>query len=179
MSQEVKKNVIITGPMHIGKSTVVKKVLNGSGVSFQSIFTERILEGRNVVGYAICNEDRSISIPFAHENFPKINRLNRFGYKPDVFEEIGVQLCRRINPSTELFVIDEIGVMEQYSPNYLKEIFSLFDSAFPLLVVVQERATYLLERLSLRRDTAIFQVNRENRDSLPGVILSHIRFLLN
>lgn len=172
------KNILLTGGIGIGKSTAIGQVIEKLALPYQGLFTERVLANGQVVGYGLTDETHTRISVFAHKDFASQYKLGRFGYDPLIFEKEGIAICSALNPSTRLFVIDEIGLMEKDSPRYLKEILRLLNSPLPLLAVVQKRADYFWQLVKEREDVITFTVTEKNRKQIVAEILSHIRSIV-
>ena len=76
---------------------------------------------------------------------------------------------------TDLFVIDEIGKIELYSPLFIERTRQLLDGQTRILGTVAIRGTGLIEQVKQRADTRIVEVTEDNRDQLPNSLATDLR----
>jgi len=172
------ENILLTGEKGVGKSTLVSTVLDSISVPYQGLFTERIFQGRRVYGFGLKNEsERSLEI-FAYENNLKESGYFRYLVDIDVFENKGCTILSSIREETKLFVIDEIGIMEREAERFLESFWQLLQSPLPVLAVIQKRAEYIWEQIDPESGCKIYEITRENRDSVAKNILHFLNEIL-
>ena len=162
----------------MGKSTLISTILDSINVPYQGLFTERIFKGQKVYEFGLKNErEKSLKI-FACENNFKKDGCYRYLVDIDVFENRGRAILSSMRPETKLFVIDEIGIMERQAEQFLERFWQLLQSPLPLLAVIQKRAKYIWDQIDSNSGCRIFEINRENRDSVAKNILQFLNEIL-
>ena len=170
-----KKHIFLTGRPGVGKSTVVKKVLGISGIRAGGFFTEEIREGGARVGFAIEDILTGSRRVMAHVRFKGPCRVGRYGVDVSAIDSVGISALEGAEKERVLVVVDEIGVMELFSPKFEQWVERLIGMEGPVFAVVQQRREDLLARLKSRDDAEVIVVTEGNRNALQGLIASKLR----
>lgn len=166
------KNIFLTGEIQVGKSTLLNKVisnLKGSIGGFQTnrtvsndskeFFIHSLLDKNyiNKIATILFNENKTKVIPYTKS-----------------FEEIADSIIRKSINISDVIVLDELGFLESNAMNFQKSIFEALDSSKLVIGVLKARSTPFLDKIRERNDVIIYEVNKENRDSLLPDILNTI-----
>jgi nucleoside-triphosphatase len=170
-------NIIITGDLRVGKSTLVHRVLSALDISVLGLFCEPILKNTFIMGYKLRITGASAPLVFAHQNMRSDKSFGPFGCDPDVFYQAADYLDNFITSSDDIVVIDEIGLIEEENAAYSAAVKRILDSSKPALVVVQLRADYMWRHLNKRQDWQKFEVTLKNRDVLVERISKEVQAL--
>lgn len=154
-----KNNIILTGGLRQGKSHVILSVIQDLEIDYRGLFSRPVIHNNACVGYGFQTSERSDIDLFAHVDFQTDITFDKYCVDLRVFDKAAHILKTWLSESHSLIVIDEIGVMEKSAVRFLKTIDQLLNSDIPCIVVVQERATYILQDLQNRRDCWIFQLH--------------------
>ena len=152
------KTIVITGDKGVGKTTLVKKVIQESEKKFYGILSERFEKGYFIQDLKtgekmiLCSEE---GIGF---------KFKKYYFDPEALEFIRRSLKR----TGDILVYDEIGYLEMEKI----EIWDLIKE--PALLIVRKD---LIHVVSSRFTAEIFEVTEENREELVNVILEKIRFI--
>mgnify|MGYP006289075999 CR=1 FL=1 len=165
------KNIIITGELHTGKSTLVRSILESISISYLGVFSMPILQGARRVGFALRRVGESRIEVFAHENWQKGSKYDRYTVIEQPFERAALYLNECLGKHVELIVIDEIGAMENHVESFLRAVLQVLNSPKRSLMVVQKRAQAAWELLENRNDVIVFQVTEDNHIALQLSIL--------
>lgn len=148
--------IVITGEKGIGKTTLLKKIINQSKRDFYGIISERFDKGYYVEDLKtgekriLCSKD---CIGF---------KVKGFYFDPAALQVIIESLKRK----GEILVYDEIGYLEIEEKiriwEYIKE---------PAILVVRKD---LVDMISSRFNTEVFEVFEENREQLKNTILERV-----
>lgn len=172
-----KKNIILTGELHCGKSTLVRRILEKLSVDCKGVFSESVLEHGHVAGYGL----RLIGEPnlhiFAHTDFEKGQHFDKFVVDLAPFERAANYIEHNLAVQPDLFVVDEIGLIEHTVTPYKQAITNILDSTIPSVLVVQKRSDFLLE-LMPRHDVKIF-VLETNHTQLEILMTQELSELLH
>jgi len=158
-------NIIITGPRHCGKTTVIKKIIkgfNGSISGFVSEFNDRASNTRELYVRNISGTLSRCAVRWnngPHELFP------------EVFEDFAADL---IDTKSDLIIIDELGKFEKNCSRLKNAVDFSICSSCPVIVCIRLDADGWMQELKGRSDVMVITVTEENRDSLPGDILNLI-----
>ncbi len=174
----LRKKIILTGELHIGKSTLVRTILHDLRVSHCGVFCEPVSEEGQQVGYALRVAGETKLDVFAHKNRGGETSLGVFKCDLKPFERAALYLSNCLTMQPPLVVIDEIGVIEKKARAYHLAVQKLLDSPLVVLLVVQKRADYMWKVIDGRRDCQVYKVTPDNRAQLPGAIVENVQALL-
>lgn len=195
-------NIFLTGPIQIGKSTIIRKISDQlQSYRIGGFFTESIYEKYQIIGYQIraisgmrrpppassestgdcvfpaVTERTPISnqsMVFAREGAQGVYQVGRFGIFPEAFEKIGARALARALETSQLIIMDEIGTMEQGAPKFKAQILRCLDSKIIVLGVIKQKPDGFLDALRSRTDLVLYNVDESNRNNLPSVLLKKI-----
>jgi nucleoside-triphosphatase len=168
------KNILLTGPPGIGKTTIIMKLIE-SLRSYNPVgfFTEEIREGPTRKGFKLtsCDGDRSV---LSHVDIKSGIRVGKYGVDVEGFE-LFLDNIDFFDPLKRVIIIDEIGKMECMSRFFTELIGRLLDSEKPLIATIALRGTGVIDNIKKRSDIKLVQINHKNRDSLPLKIIEFFR----
>ena len=167
-------NLIVTGDLHTGKSTLVRSVLECLSISYLGILSMPIIRGAQRVGFALRHVGESHIDIFAHEDFQSATHYDRYFVKDEPFQRAAEYLMACLKCDVQLIVVDELGVMENHIAVYLKAVKAVLDSATNSLMVVQKRAREMWHILEPRDDVIVFTVQANNHIALHREILQRL-----
>ena len=156
-------HVFLTGPVQIGKSTLIAAALD-------ALQPERLGGFRTVSAKPEADGSSPVYLHPAAAQDLLCGAQNRVGIRrpelgiasfPDAFETAGM---------------DAIGRMERHADTYSARIRTLLDGCVPILGVVQKKAdTPLAAAIRSHPNVRLIEVSEENRDVLLPEILSALR----
>lgn len=170
------KNILITGKVGVGKTTLVKRLLQYISVPWCGYFTERIKDGGKTLGHKMVTSDGRSKV-FADRRWEELPQFGQMGVRREVFEQLGVDILRQARQSAELIVMDELGFMEANTENFHHEVFLCFDCALPVVAVIKEAAAHHWSSLLSRQHAKVFDVSLHNRHLLLPELLEHLRIV--
>lgn len=161
----MKKNLFVTGLPGTGKTTLIRKVLDGlsPGVAASGFFTAEIRESGERAGFTVNTLDGGSGV-LSHIRFGGGVRVGRYGVDVNGFEGLVLPLLEAGRAG--LYVIDEIGKMECFSRAFCDKVRALLDSGAPVLATVALRGGGFIAEVKTRGDVALFEVTVKNRDRL-------------
>ncbi len=168
-------HVFLTGDIQIGKTTVINKttaLLNKTMGGFQTYFgldrgspTKRLYINSVAKPKVFCEEN--IVVQFRGEDFPLIHN--------EKFDIYGVKLIEEAKEKSQLIVMDECGILEQFATSFQSEILDTLDEKTPILGVVKQASWGWTDCIRNHPMVKLITVTRENRDQLPEIIAEYIR----
>lgn len=167
------KNILICGPPGVGKTTLIKKILEKLNLKAGGFYTEEIKENNRRVGFKIISLDNQKGI-LAHISIKGAKRVGRYGVNIDDLEGIGVKSLGRALRNEDLVIIDEIGKMEIFSDKFKEKVLDCLHSEKFVLATIGIGGDKYISRIKERDDVIVFEMNRENRDMLIDRISSLI-----
>jgi nucleoside-triphosphatase len=171
-----KKNFFLTGAPSSGKTTVIKKVIEKLKYPANGFYTEEVKKGNKRVGFLIKTLDGRQGY-LAHQDIRSSFKIRRYGVSIENIENIAVP---SIKPTKDaIIILDEIGKMECFSDFFKKAAARALDSANILIGTITFSGDKFIQGIKKRDDIKIIEVNPNNRDSLPDLIVEKISSVLN
>lgn len=150
--------IVITGERGVGKTTVLKKVIDQSKRDFYGILSERFDRGY----YAEDVKTKEKTILCSRDCIG-------FKFRGFYFDPAALQfIIESLKKTGEILVYDEIGYLEIEEKiriwEYIKE---------PAIIIVRKE---LVDVVSSRFNTEVFEVFKENREQLENTILERVEY---
>jgi nucleoside-triphosphatase len=166
----IRKNILITGPPGIGKTTLIKKLLPELEYLDPAGFYTREIRERGVrKGFELIDLHGQ-NILLAHIGLNCRHRVGR--YKVDIsafenyLENSDLQHC-----DAPLIIVDEIGKMECLSERFIDLMNFLLCRENCLIATVAYKGEGLIRDIKTRQDIQLYTISAGNRNTLPAEIL--------
>lgn len=165
-------NVLLTGAPGVGKTTLIRKLVEKLGRPARGFVTDEIREDGRRRGFKLVTLDGREGV-LAHETVKGPNRVSRYGVSTADLEKIGIPA---ITPKDvgEVIVLDEIGKMECVSEAFKAAAWRALDAPNLLLGTIARKGVGFIARVKRRPDVTLVEVTPRNRDHLVGQLLSMI-----
>lgn len=166
--------VFITGEPGIGKTTLIRKVVEKLGDRAIGFWTQEVREGKRRVGFKVVTTDGEERL-FASKTFTSKHLVGSYGVNVKRFEELVLPILLRALKEGEgkVVVIDEIGKMELFSKGFrdlVKEI--AHNPRLKVLATLPIRDVHpLVKELRRMRGAVLIELRRENREGMEDEIL--------
>lgn len=159
----LEKNIFLTGDRGVGKSTIIRKVVEG--VSHKQFCGFITFKGEDGI--------RIRDIVSGSEGF--IGKFNDKKVLPYIesFETIGVNALKR---EGDIVIMDELGYLELEAYEFQLQVIKVLGSSIPVLGVLRNEKNIFLEKVGAISE--VVEVKLENRDALPEILLRKIKGLL-
>jgi nucleoside-triphosphatase len=166
-----RKHILITGNPGVGKTTLIRKIAeelrDHHPVGF---YTAEIREQGIRKGFELVGLDGSKAV-LSHVDIKSSKKVGKYGVDLIGFEEfLGHLEMVRSEPS--IVIIDEIGKMECFSEMFIVMIGKVLKSENMLVATMALKGGGMIADIKKRDNVAIFEVTRENRDSLSKEVLN-------
>jgi nucleoside-triphosphatase len=165
------RNLLLTGPPGVGKTTVLAAVARRlGGRKLGGFLTEEIRPERRRLGFALVpfqGERRTM----AHRDLASPHRVGHYGVDVAMIDDVA-EVVLDLRVDAEIFLIDEIGKMECFSRRFVEAIARLLDDPRPLVVTVARQGPGLITEVKRRTDVELWQVTTENRRRMPDEVVS-------
>lgn len=172
-TQQVKRNLFLTGAIRSGKSTAVDtaiaKLAPGRIGGFRTVKAATDIPGAigvvylaPTVGSVAMDTDHLVGIRWGN------GRHTAF---PEVFEKAGCAIVSAIPSDADIVIMDELGIMEQQAPDFCAAVLAALDSHIPVLGVIKPQASPLLDAIRNHHKSMVIEVTAENRNALPERIV--------
>lgn len=156
--------ILICGDVHSGKSTLIRRLTEDTGLSPAGYITVRVScdDGIDrVYLYDIASPPENVS------DAAVIITKNGEDYdgRPEVLDTLGVKYLSDI-PEGSLVVLDEIGTLETKAPEFQRAVMNILSGNFRVLASVKAQNTEFLRRVRSHPDCELYIITPENRDRL-------------
>lgn len=165
------KNILLTGRPGIGKSTVIKRIVQKLGpMKAGGFWSREIRSSGKRVGFEIesVTGDKGI---LAHVNLQKGPKMGKYRINIDDIDSVAVQSMELARTDGKTIVIDEIATMELFSPKFAPEVMRCLDTC-RVVGTIQERSKPFLNSIRARDDVILMHVTQNNRESIHLDVLS-------
>lgn len=159
-------NVLLTGRPGIGKTTLIKRLIETSSLSKGGFYTEEVREKGQRVGFSLITLDGKRSL-LAHLKTKSPYRVGRYGVDIDTFEAIGVESIRKAISTNDIIIIDEIGRMELFSRKFREVVLQALKTGRVVATIKKGRGDFI-DKIKSRKDVRVLEVNLENRETLSS-----------
>ncbi len=155
------EKLFLTGPIGIGKTTVLQRALAGQPL-------------RGFCSYKAAPENGEATIWLAdaadaarRQRIAQVRPDGDNEFFPEVFEDFGASLLSGVQGAGgSIVLMDEIGYIESYALRFQREIERVLALDVPVAGVLRFSHTPFLDRLFARKDLTIIEVTEQNRDAL-------------
>jgi len=166
----VGRTLLLEGRPGVGKTTVIKKVVERLGDRAGGFYTEEIRDQRGRrEGFRLVtlNGDQAV---MAHTELRGGDRprVSRYGVNLEVLKQVGVAALRRAMRSEQVVIIDEIGKMELFSDAFRSAVSDAVAGGYPVLATVMSGSQPWVDETKMKGDVEVWTVTPGNRDVLPG-----------
>jgi len=162
------RNILLTGPPGIGKSTLIERIVSGIQRPVTGFFTREIREKGKRVGFSIVTLDGRKGV-LAHRDVRGPFRVGKYGVNVEDIDRVAVPSMIPSGPDV-IVVIDEIGKMECFSSLFRESLMRVLDSENPVIGSIALRGGSFIERVKAREDVSLIEVTERNRDELINLI---------
>ena len=167
----MRKNILIVALPHVGKSTLLQRVLQNVDDKFGFVTNEVLSDGSRVgfeIEASFCKE----KFMLANVDFHTPHKVSRYGVNLQGFKIILKHIPEF--PDSSLLYIDEIGEMQLMLSEYPKYVSRFLDSRNTFIATLSCVYKHeFIEKLKKRKDTIVVELTPENRDE-QFLFVSHL-----
>ena len=168
-------HTLIVGDKHIGKSTLIQKVIRELGCPVAGFETKKeegladVEKGSPVYIYPAGKPRRQ-----SEENLLGYSKKQQTKVFSPAFDRAAKWLADAEVPGG-LLLMDEIGIMEASSEAFCAEILRRLDGGTPVLAAVKNKDHPFLAAVRHHPNCHCFSISEENREDLFPVVLEFVR----
>ncbi|MCD6384649.1 NTPase [Candidatus Sumerlaeota bacterium] len=177
------KNILITGTPGVGKTTLVKRVVDWAktekGLQLRGFYTSELREQGERKGFEIITTDNRRGV-LAHRKIRSPYRVGKYGVDVLAFEKIVLPLFEisEAEDKNILLIIDEIGKMECFSDKFVETVRHILNSKNPVVATVANKGTGFIAEVKQRADVRLFTITLNNRERLFHSIVEFIEAMI-
>lgn len=167
-------NIFLTGYNGVGKSTLVKQVINEIGVRPGGFFSLGRVEGQSeilIIYPADNSTDKKDGKVFAIRN----NKCEPWKINVNIFNKYGSRLLEEGLKKRELIIMDELGRFEIKALNFQKKVFKALSDNTPVLGVIKYERNSFLKKIWDNPEVQVFWVDNDNRQEVLYRLISLIK----
>ena len=166
-------NILLTGRPGIGKTTVVRRIVENIGINrMNGFWSSEIREKGKRIGFSINTLDGRVGI-LAHVDVKQGPRVGKYGVMIKDIDEIAVPSMIEAREAGKLIVIDEIASMELHSSIFRDEVIRCLNTQ-SVIGTIQMKHHPFLNAIRGREDVTLFTLTEKNRNILPDRVISII-----
>jgi nucleoside-triphosphatase len=160
--------LLLTGRPGVGKTTVIRRVAEGSGETrLKGFYTEEIREHGERQGFRLIGFDGGDRV-IAHVDFPKVHRVGKYGLDLTAIDGAASLLAH--DPAARLYVVDEIGKMECLSARFVTAMRKLLAGNTPVVATIGLHGGGFIAEVKRLKQCLLWEVTQDNRDKLPSCV---------
>jgi nucleoside-triphosphatase len=161
--------LFLTGRPGVGKTTVIKRIVETLGEEADGFYTEEIREAGRRQGFRLVGL-RGEQVTMAHARLRGRGRprVGRYGVDVAALDRVGVAALERAIAQHRVVIIDEIGKMELFSPAFKRAVAAAIDRQAPVIATVMARPQSWVDALKARPDVTLWEMTLENREGMAS-----------
>ena len=169
-----KRILLLTGYPGVGKTTVIRKVVENlpdntsAGFYTEEIRIKSVRQGFELVTF---KGEKSV---IAHTGISSVHRVGKYGVDVAAIDA-AAKSTLLLDLDIDIYIVDEIGKMECFSRQFIQAMEALLDSKKIIVATVALKGGGFISKIKKRNDIELWEVTPRNRDSLPVEVLSWIK----
>lgn len=169
------KSLLLTGHPGIGKTTIIRKVVEALGDRAGGFYTEEITGPGGRHGFKLVTLFGK-EVTFAHKDFKakQYPQVGRYGVDTSVLDSVGVNAIRKAIKRNRIVIVDEIGLMELYSKKFLDVVMGGILGDAHIVGTITAKSHPEADVFKYLSQADIWEVDRRNRDTMHERILAWI-----
>jgi len=168
------RTILLAGRPGVGKTTVIKQVVDMLGGKAGGFYTEEIRQAGRRLGFKIITLEGEEGV-LAHVDIKGAARVSKYGVNVKDLEEVGAAALRRAIEERRYVVIDEIGKMELYSQEFRRAVVEALESEKVVLGTVMAGRHPWVDTLKARPQVTVLTVTQGNREGMARRILDMLQ----
>ncbi len=170
------RTLLLTGRPGVGKTTVIKAVVEGLGPRAGGFYTEEIRGPGGRKGFCLVTLDGEEAL-LSHVDFrgPRYPRVGRYGVDVETFSRVGVGALRRAMQEGRIVIIDEIGKMELFSGPFKETVIQAVSGPYTVVATIMAKPHPWADALKQLPTITLWELTVENRDQMPEQVLRWVR----
>ncbi|KPL02798.1 MAG: hypothetical protein AMJ73_08220 [candidate division Zixibacteria bacterium SM1_73] len=167
-------NYLLMGHPGVGKTTIIKKLIEELKLPAGGFYTEEMRENNMRMGFAIVTLSGFKGV-LAHRNFKSRYKVGNYGVGVYTLNKIGVKEIQMCLVEKKVIVIDEIGKMELLSPQFQEVVWKALDADNPVLGTITLARHPFAQKVKDRDDVKIYQVTQQNQDEVLKILTKELK----
>ena len=166
------QSYLLTGHPRVGKTTAIKKIIDGLGrKSCGGFYTEELRAADERYGFQKETMDgisgRLADVAYTHAS----HRVGKYGVDLTFLEKFAIPSLSHAVMFSLFIVIDKIGPMQLCSPLFKPAVERVLKSPVPLIATIQAEPDPWVDEIKRRHNVILYTLTEENRDDVPGIVI--------
>ena len=168
--------LLLTGRPGIGKTTVIKIVMELLGERAGGFYTEEIRGPGGRKGFRLVTLDGQEAV-MAHVNLRGQGRprVSRYGVDVGAIDRVGVTALCRAMAENEVVIVDEIGKMELFSGQFRDVVLQAVSGHRPMIATVMSKPYPWVDALKALPQVTVWEVTVENRERMAEQVIEWLK----
>jgi len=150
---------LLIGKPGTGKTSLIKQALAGLEGRAGGFYTEEIRSQGTRLGFKLVTLDGHEAI-LAHNDFNKRFQVGKYGVDVESLDRVGVPALRQAAEQCDLVVVDEIGKMELFSPDFRATVLELISGGKRVLGTIMFNANPWADAIKRQPQVNLVTVTR-------------------
>ena len=179
----MKRLFVVTGSPGIGKTTVLLKTVDNlrtRGYLVGGMISRDVRLEADRIGFELLDLESGRKGSLASVNQNEGPRVGKYRVNMKDLATIGAGSILHAIVNANVIIIDEIGPMELFSPQFIQAVLKALDSKKPMVCTVHwKMKNELIDNIRLREDVETYVVTNDNRDCLSDLLAQRTVELLS
>lgn len=169
-----KNTFLLTGKPRMGKTTMIKKLINVLGTDLcGGFYTEEITDSHDRIGFR-CVSVHGESVEIANVESVSTTRIGRYGIDIEKFENFAIKILQDAVSTKKKIVIDEIGFMQMLSTSFQKIVSDIVSDHPIVLGTIPVDSHPQIDKIKHLKEVKIISLNEFTRDVIPEFLVKDI-----
>jgi nucleoside-triphosphatase len=165
--------LILTGRPAVGKTTLIKAVVKQLEGQAGGFYSEEIFGPGGRKGFRLITLDGQSGV-MAHVDINSRSKVGRYGVDVAAIDRIGVAAVRAAIDQKPIVIIDEIGKMEMFSPQFQAIVLKAVSSPKIVIAAAMIDNHPWVAALKSLPNVTVWEVTKENRNEMVKQALEWI-----
>ncbi len=159
-------NLLITGRIRSGKSTLLKTMIDSLEPITGGYFAQRLFILDQTRGFRLVDLSQELYLPNR-----RIEDLQAFSdiflvkgeessVNEKIFRTLGVTSLRSAWGKKQLILMDELGTIEATVPEFMEAVYQTLDRDIPVLGILKKKAHPFLDQIKSRADVQLLDMDQ-------------------
>ncbi|MBI5930407.1 MAG: AAA family ATPase [Chloroflexi bacterium] len=173
--------ILITGKPGVGKTTIVRKVIEQTW-NMGGFYTREVQENGKRMGFEIVSlegEVATLATKAVEIRFNNQVMLGNYKVNIDSIDLLAVPAIEKAIENNQIVVIDEIGPMELFSENFRNIVMkALKNDRITVFGTIVERSNQIADTIKTHPRVTLLHVEERNREEMYKLVISLLEAIL-
>lgn len=174
----MRKIVLLSGEPRVGKTTILKKIIQMIGESnCIGFYTEEVRNEFDRIGFDCVSLDGKRQ-RIADVNLQSDIRMGRYGIDIVAFEDFVLQSISNSSSTSKIIIIDEIGPIQFLSTKFKQQINNILTGPNCVIGTIFYNKHPDIDKIKKIPGIKIYSMTRENRNTILENVIHEIQGLI-